>query len=535
MSTRLTAVPRALARSSRRLSARAPLRVKLVALLLLLVAVALVGSGAVASTTLRSYLVGRVDSQLADAQHPIVEHGLAGTLRGSESGRGNGSSGGTSPGGSDGDASADRLPSAYVVKVTDAQGATVYGPTNALVDTTQPLPDLPSPTGAATRAHGAHTFTVEAVEGPTQWRVLAEPVTLIDGSAGTLLIAQSLRDVQSTVARLIVLLVIIGAAAVVVLGGVGYLVVRRSLRPLRDVERTAAQIAAGDLSHRVPETADPRTEVGGLSVALNSMLGQIETAFAERAASESAARDSEQRMRRFVADASHELRTPLTTIRGFAELYRHGAATDPAELSRLMRRIEDEAKRMGLLVEDLLTLARLDQQRPLAQLPVDLLALARDAVSDARAVAPDRPIDLLVGPTDPPPVVIGDDARLRQVLGNLIGNALQHTPAGTGVSVGIGTVPSEHTGAQVVRLSVADAGPGLSAEDAERIFERFYRADSARDRRDGGSGLGLSIVAALVAGHGGRVDVDTSPGVGARFVVELPLAGDDPIPPAPTG
>jgi len=207
-----------------------------------------------------------------------------------------------------------------------------------------------------------------------------------------------------------------------------------------------------------------------------------------------------------------------------------------------MRRIEDEAKRMGLLVEDLLTLARLDQQRPLARLPVDLLALARDAVSDARAVAPDRPISLRVGPTDPPPVVIGDDARLRQVLGNLIGNALQHTPAGTEVTVWIGTVPGENTGGQVVRLSVEDTGPGLSVADAERVFERFYRADAARDRRDGGSGLGLSIVAALVAGHGGRVDVDTTAGVGARFVVELPLAGDAPIrppagfePPATTG
>ncbi|WAX57157.1 HAMP domain-containing histidine kinase [Jatrophihabitans cynanchi] len=528
MPSRLAALTGALARAPRRLGARAPLRVKLVALLLLLVAVALAGSGAAASTTLRTYLVGRIDSQLSDAQHPIVEHGLAGTLRGSERG------GGALPGGSSGSATdrdsvQDRLPSAYVVEVTDSRGTPVYGPTNALVDTTQPLPDLPSPTGAATRARGAHTFTVDAVEGTTQWRVLAEPVILIDGSTGTLFIAQSLRDVQSTVAHLIVLLVVIGAAAVVVLGGVGYLVVRRSLRPLRDVERTAAQIAAGDLSHRVPETADPRTEVGGLSVALNSMLGQIETAFAARAASESAARASEQRMRRFVADASHELRTPLTTIRGFAELYRHGAATDPAELSRLMRRIEDEAKRMGLLVEDLLTLARLDQQRPLARLPVDLLALARDAVSDARAVAPERPISLLVGPTDPPPVVIGDDARLRQVLANLIGNALQHTPADAAVTVRIGTVPGERTGAQVVRLSVEDAGPGLSTEDAERVFERFYRADAARDRRDGGSGLGLSIVAALVAGHGGTVDVDSTPGVGVRFVVELPLAGDAPI------
>jgi len=508
---------------------RTPLRVRLVGVLLLLVALALTGSGVVAVATLRSYLVDRVNSQLIDAQHPIMANGLTGTIQSTPpSGTNDGGATRGDNGGGSGPSAAgigsQRLPSDYVVEVTNSDGTVVYGPTNDLLDSSQALPSLPSPTGAKTAATGNHTFTVNAVSGNAQWRVLAIPVTLTDGTAGTLMIAQSLADVQNTVDHLIVLLVIIGAAAVVIIGGVGFAIVRRSLRPLRDVERTAAQIAAGDLSHRVPQTADPRTEVGGLSQALNTMLGQIETAFAERAASEEAARTSESRMRRFVADASHELRTPLTTIRGFAELYRQGAVADQGEVQRLMRRIEDEAKRMGVLVEDLLTLARLDQQRPLAQLPVDILALCGDAVADASVVAPDRSISLAVGSTDPPPVVIGDEARLRQVLANLLSNALQHTPPGTPVTVAVGTETDPANKLPSVRLIVEDAGPGMDADDAQRIFERFYRTDASRSRHDGGTGLGLSIVAALVAGHGGSVSVDTAPGAGARFQVVLPLA-----------
>jgi two-component system OmpR family sensor kinase len=240
-------------------------------------------------------------------------------------------------------------------------------------------------------------------------------------------------------------------------------------------------------------------------------------------------------MRRFVADASHELRTPLTSIRGFAELYRHGAAGDPDDVARLMSRIENEAKRMGLLVDDLLLLARLDQERPLAELPVDLLALAGDAVHDAQAVDPERPITLEVGATDPPPVVIGDEARLRQVLGNLLSNALRHTPPSTPVAVGVGTGISERTGLPVVTITVADQGPGMSSEEAARVFERFFRADLARNRSNGSTGLGLAIVAALVAGHGGHVDVETAPGAGACFRIELPLAGAPaPAEPSPT-
>jgi len=274
---------------------------------------------------------------------------------------------------------------------------------------------------------------------------------------------------------------------------------------------TAGHIAAGDLSQRV-EHADDRTEAGQLGTALNAMLEQIEEAFDERAA-------TEERLRRFVADASHELRTPLTSIRGYTELWRAGGLTGPGEVGEAMRRMEQEARRMGLLVDDLLLLARLDQGRPLETVPLALDRLVDDAVRDARAVEPDRPIDLAAEPV----TVVGDDHRLRQVVGNLLANARLHTPPGTPVHVSL-----RATGDRV-RLVVADDGPGLAPDVAARVFERFYRGDPARTRTRGGSGLGLSIVAAVAEAHGGRVSVDTAPGAGARFVVELPLAQEQRI------
>ena len=297
--------------------------------------------------------------------------------------------------------------------------------------------------------------------------------------------------------------------------------VRASLRPLVEVENTAAAIAAGDLTRRVPE-ADPRTEVGRLSAAFNAMVAQIEAAFRARQESESAAVASEDRMRRFVADASHELRTPLTSIRGFAELFRQGAVADADELARVMHRVEGEAARMGLLVEDLLLLARLDQQRPLEQAPVDLLGVVGDSVHDARVLAPDREIGLDVR-GDAVPVVLGDEARLRQVVTNLVSNALTHTPAGTPVQVTLEVVPANEDGPDRVLLAVVDQGPGMTEAERTQVFERFYRADPARTRSAGGTGLGLSIVAALVAAHGGRVGVQSAPGMGSRFLVELPV------------
>ncbi len=530
---RVTTATRALTRWTRRSARRAPLRVKLVAALLLLVTAALAGSGAVAAATLSTYLVGKVDGQLRSIEGPIAAHpngaANARTDAAAAAGAGDG----------DGDNKGRAVPpSAYVVEWTDAQGAPQSSPTSTYLRPGQRLPALPRFTAAQSKAAGSHIFNTYAVGGgDEQWRVIAAPVTLTDGSPGTVLVAQSLHDVQNTVRRLELSFLLIGAAALLILAGIGYVVVRVSLRPLRQVELTAAKIADGDLSRRVPD-ADPRTEVGQLSSALNRMLAEIEAAFAARAASEeaarrseeamrrseAAARGSEQRMRRFVADASHELRTPLTSIRGFAELFGQGAVTEGEDLRRLMSRIEDEAKRMGLLVEDLLLLARLDQERPLSQTPVDLLALAGDAVHDAQALAPDRPVHLEVGSTDPPPVVIGDEARLRQVLTNLVGNALKHTPAGTPVSVLVSTGIDERSAEPAVLLAVVDEGPGMSEEQAARVFERFYRADSARSHSTGSTGLGLAIVAALVAGHGGTVAVHTSPGAGARFQLVLPLA-----------
>ena len=329
-----------------------------------------------------------------------------------------------------------------------------------------------------------------------------------------------LSNVESTVRSLAWSQVAIGTAVLVVLGVAGYWVVHRSLRPLAEVEQTAAAIAAGQLDRRVPQR-DPRTEVGRLSVALNGMLAQIQQAMASSEASAEQARMSEERMRRFITDASHELRTPLTTIRGFAELYRQGAARD---VEMLMSRIERESRRMGLLVDDLLLLARLDAQRPLERRRVDLLALASDAVHDAQAIAPRRRITMEVVDGPGTPEVLGDDARLRQVLGNLVANAVQHTPETAAITVRVGTDGDDAV------LEVADEGPGMTPEDAHRVFERFYRTDSSRARASGGTGLGLSIVDSLVYAHGGRVTVTTAPGQGCCFRVSLPRIADVPAP-----
>jgi two-component system OmpR family sensor kinase len=425
------------------------------------------------------------------------------------------------------------------------------------------------PTGNWAPSNKPVIITVPAQSGGDTWRVIGQTVNVTNNVTGAtqpgiLLVAIDLGPVGAEIQRLIAVELIVGTAIVVVLAIVGVGVVRANLRPLDDIELTAGEIARGHLEHRIPER-DPRTEIGSLGRSLNIMLSQIETAFEAQHESEQAAHRSEERMRRFIADASHELRTPLTTIRGFAEYYRQrggvrkdqnplsrtdGGASPPAnghspgglppeDLDRIMQRLESEASRMGLLVEDLLQLARLDQQRPLDMAPVDLLSLAADAVSDARMVAPDRPVDLIVAP-GAAFLVEGDEQRLRQVIGNLVNNALTHTPTGTPVRVKIasGTLipprsayardagPSSGVPVPAVVLDVEDDGPGMTAEQAQRVFERFYRADQARNRASGGTGLGLAIVQGLVAAHGGTVSVRTEPGRGADFQVKLPLAPD---------
>lgn len=460
-----------------------PLRVVLVVALLFLVAVGLLGSGVAVTTALQNTLSARVDDQLRDAARGWAEP------------RGDRVPDFAPPG----DAGPLRPPSDFFVRSVGTDGV-VRTP---VVEDGRPTPDLAA-------ARSPVPVTVGSVGDPdVQWRAMT--VTNADGSTT---IAFPLDQNRAIVARLIVLQLSIGLAVLAVLAIVAYFVVRASLRPLREVETTAAAIAGGDLHRRVPEWNE-RTEVGRLSNALNGMLTQIQRAFAAATASETAARESEDRMRRFVADASHELRTPLTTIRGFAELYRQGAMTDT---EMLMTRIGGESVRMGVLVEDLLMLARLDAQRPLDRRPVDLLRIAADAVHDASALDPSRSVTLDVLPGTGVAEVLGEDARIRQVLGNLVSNALRHTPTSAAVTVVVGT----DGGAGI--LEVRDTGPGMSAHDAERVFERFYRADSSRTRESGGSGLGLSIVAALVEAHEGRVEVRSEPGAGTTFRVELPLA-----------
>jgi two-component system, OmpR family, sensor kinase len=495
--------PRPLA-AGRRLAARTPLQVKLIAAVLVLVTVALLLIGLASAAALHGYLVGRLDDQLAQVADRFSHDGRFGPGAGPGGGRGPGP------------------PSPYLVQRRGSNGEITDNiPADSLDESEHP-PRLPSD-AAWFQTHAGRAATVPATAGGGHWRVVVQPTD--DGDS--VVVAASLDAIDSTTRQLRLIDLGVSLVVLAVLAGVGAAIVRASLRPLVEIEQTARAIAAGDLTRRVPDR-DPRTEVGRLGRALNTMLAQIESAFGARAASEASARRSEDRMRRFVADASHELRTPLTTIRGFAELYRQGGARDPAELDHLMRRIEDQAARMGLLVEDLLLLARLDQQRPLDRRPVDLLALAAEAVNDARAVAPDRRIELVLGGHDGDRervlVVLGDDQRLRQVLANLVNNALTHTPAGSPIEVRVGAESLD--GRPGAAVEVVDHGPGLTPEQSERVFQRFYRADPARSHADGGTGLGLSIVAALVAVHGGTVGVDSVPGRGARFRVILPLAPD---------
>jgi two-component system OmpR family sensor kinase len=466
-----------------------PLRVGLVAATLILVTCGLAGSGVAVTSILRHSLISRVDQTLLDASRgwALAPRRLL-----------PGSNDSPNPG---------RPPSKFYVRGLARDGRVWMAGNDRDAE-----PALPAENNV-----GPNPTTVGSVNGSeVRWRAMS-----VRGPHGELItVAIDLSDVQHTVRSLLWLQVGIGAAVLLVLGIAGYAVVLRSLRPLTEVERTAAAIAAGQLDRRVPER-DPRTEVGRLSLALNGMLAQIQRAVASSESSAEKARTSEERMRRFITDASHELRTPLTTIRGFAELYRQGAARD---VEMLMSRIESESSRMGLLVEDLLLLARLDAQRPLERRRLDLLVLATDAVHDAQSIAPKRHIamEVLDGPGTPE--VFGDEARLRQVLSNLVANALQHTPETADITVRVGTDGDDAV------LEVADKGPGMSQEDAQRVFERFYRTDMSRARSSGGTGLGLSIVASLVHAHGGAVTVNTAPGQGCCFHVSLPRVTDVPAP-----
>jgi len=392
------------------------------------------------------------------------------------------------------------LRSDFVILVLDAEDRVACSLGPDLGDAAPDLGSVPTTT--------SDLLTVPSQDGEQRWRLR---VTSDESSGQRLVFAVSLADADATVSRLTRIAVLISVLVLALTAAAAWLIAGLGLRPLARIEDTAERIAAGDLSERVPAYRE-RTEVGRLASALNGMLGQIERAFSART-------ESEATLRRFVSDASHELRTPLSTIRGHAELWRNGFMREGSDLDTLVGRIESESTRLGGLVDDMLLLARLDQARPLERRPVDLLSLATDAVIDARARQPDREVTLEHIPAEEPPVVMGDEARLRQVVTNLLSNALEHTPRSSPVSVSVRTRGGS------VEVSVTDTGPGMPADVVPRVFDRFYRADPGRARSQGGTGLGLAIVQSLVSAHGGRVSCRSVEGDGSTFTVGLPHVG----------
>ncbi|NDA88519.1 MAG: sensor histidine kinase [Actinobacteria bacterium] len=346
-------------------------------------------------------------------------------------------------------------------------------------------------------------FTIEGKGGQPDIRALAQ---MLPTGMGSVIVADSLEKVDKTLNQLRFLFLILGLIALIAIAMAARWIIALGLKPLEAVEDTAEAIAAGDLSARLP-AAKPDTEVGRLTTSLNTMLARIEESFTARL-------ESENKLRRFVADASHELRTPLTAIRGFAELHRQGAVVGEEKTKELINRIEKESVRMSSLVEDLLLLARLDQSRELAKEPVDLNTLITEAVASARAAGPNHPIEIKLEASEI--FVLGDSQRIHQVIANLLANARAHTPNGTQISITAMQGVSETT------IAVSDKGPGLSKADQDRIFERFYRADPSRVRNSGeGSGLGLSIVDAVMKAHGGYVTVKSEVGQGATFTLHF--------------
>jgi two-component system OmpR family sensor kinase len=465
------------------------LRARLLITSVVLVAAGLLVANVATYRLLSNFLLHRTDDQLVAAQAPVLD-----ALQ----------FGGDVP---DHPTPTFLVPPGTYAEVRDGSGAPLVWKFFGYESKADQRPVCPKdlPGSAASTAVGPTFFTTTTGGGraPTYRAVAAA----LSPGPGTLIVAIPLTEVSATLDRLLGVELVVSGIALLLVAGFALWLVRLGLRPLEGIGATAGAIAAGDLSRRV-EPATERTEVGRLGLALNAMLAQIEAAFEER-------RASENRLRRFVADASHELRTPLTSIRGYAELFRRGADSRPEDLAKSMHRIEAEAARMGVLVDDLLLLARLDQGRPLEREPVDLARIVEEAVDSARAVEPDRPIDLELHSLTS---VAGDEGRLRQAVDNLLDNARVHTPASSRVRVTLGP----DAAAAAVLLTVADEGPGLPAEVATRAFERFYRGDPSRSRSMGGAGLGLSIVAAIVEAHGGTVTVRSEEGAGATFEVRLP-------------
>ncbi len=403
----------------------------------------------------------------------------------------------------DGDDENDWERNDFARLVYDAKGTLTYSQYYGYSDDPKSPPDCPDIPSQELDEMLGEVVTLDSTDGTMSYRTLIQE---IDGGR-IQAVGAPLSGVDDAVERLLRVVLIAGGLALLTATVVCWFVIRGGLKPVDDMVETAAAIASGNLSARVANQ-EPTTELGRLGAALNDMLGKIQTSDDARAA-------GERRLRRFVADAAHELRTPLTSLRGYAELYRQGALKDDGSVTNAMGRIESEGARMARLVDDLLLLARLDQDRGLERTPIDLGALVSDAVDDFRVVTPDRTATLTVEPNT---MVPGDRMRLRQIIDNLLSNVRTHTPAGTAVNVSVA-----HTSGNAV-LSVSDAGPGIAPEDQERIFERFWRADPARTRSKGGTGLGLAIVASLVEAHGGSIAIESKIGDGAAFIVTLPLA-----------
>ena len=470
----------------RRLAA-APLRVKITVLLVVLLTVGMGVSSLIAATALRGYLLDRVDEQLQAGSRPFSTITTALPPLDPQQ-----------PG-------SPRPPSRFYIGVFYADGTA--GPVLGTPDSqTGSTPRVPSPAQLGP-LEGA-PFTVGSNAGDELWRA---NVTRLASGDGWVVVAFPIAEIADTVGRLVLLQIIVGTSVVAVAAAIGYAVVRHSLRPLADMSDVAQEIAAGDLSRRVPD-ARTSSEVTQLAKSFNVMVDRIEESFEAQSASETQARASEEQMRRFVADASHELRTPLTSIRGFAELAGQGATAPETALAR----IEAESIRMGVLVDDLLLLARLDQHRPLARASVDLVDIVTSAVEGARVHVPDRTIDLVVADEESWPVIEGDAERLRQVVDNLLVNALRHSDSDAEVSVDVRPAGGG------VGIAVANTGAGLPPDVADRVFDRFYQADPARTRSAGGAGLGLPIARAIVEAHGGSIELETDVDRGTTFRVLLP-------------
>lgn len=484
------------------------LRGRLVAILLVVATVGMVVLAAVTWAEQRNFLYDRVDRQVQSAAGAVIgafrfEQQLqGGDSTGPGGGLGNedfpGNFGGDNTPRPEGDLDFNLPPGTYGA-IRDRSGQITQSRIFAYREGSYALPDL---TGVKL-SEEPQTVAAKG-EGDAEFRAASRQIP----TGETIVVAVPMSETSQTLNRLLLVEAIVIIAALALLGVVAWLLVGIGLRPLDRMGRTADAIAGGDLTRRV-EPADERSEIGRLGLALNRMLHSLERAFQERQA-------SENRLRQFLADASHELRTPLVSIRGYAELFRIGA-TPRDDVGQSMERIEKEAERMGVLVEDMLTLARLDETHDNSFAAVDLTKLLGDSVRDAEVAAPGRRISLSASG---PLIVNGDKHQLLQVTANLLRNAIVHTPDGTPIEVSAARSGDE------IRIDVRDHGAGLPEGVDDRLFERFWRAEAGRERGKAGSGLGLSIVAGIVEAHGGRVHAkNADDGDGAVFSVWLPLPG----------